>query len=346
MNMPLGVGFIGAGPVTQAIHLPALAGLGDRLRTVAVADIDEVTAAAVADRCPGARSCTVDELLQDPAVDVVAICSPPTVHADQAVAAIEAGKRGILCEKPFATTVEDAQRIVDAASAHSVPVIVGAMHAYDPAWVQVGAEWGDLAETATLIRSTIYLPSNDEFTALATDPPPPSAKNPVPEQGGPAPTPAQLVRGGILGLATHTVPHLRRFFHDVPEIISARYVAPWGYHLVFTADGRTGILLALLPGEWGPQWQFEAHSPSQSLHLTYPPSYVLAGSATATLTDTRGASRSWHSTVNGYQAEWLHLADVVEGRTTLAHPVAEAAADLTFALALADGAQKILEDRP
>jgi predicted dehydrogenase len=343
MTGPLGVGFIGAGPVTQAIHLPTLSGLGDRLRTVAVADIDEATATAVADRCPGARACTVDELLQNPDVDVVAICSPHTVHADQAVAAIDAGKRGILCEKPFATSVDEAKRIVAAATAARVPVVVGAMHGYDPAWVAARSAWGDLADTATLIRSTIYLPPNDEFTGLASEQSPVPGEGPADRSTGPAPSTAELVRMGVLGLATHTVPHLRHFFRGTPEVVSARYVAPWGYHLVFTSDERTGVLLALSPGEWGPQWRFEAFAPAGSLEVVYPPSYVRAGSATATLTDNRGVSRSWSSPVNGYRAEWLHLADLVEGRTVPVQSVDDAAADLTFSLALADGAQRILE---
>ncbi|MBI4940321.1 MAG: Gfo/Idh/MocA family oxidoreductase [Actinobacteria bacterium] len=341
MTRPLGVGFIGAGPVTRAIHLPTLADLGDRLRTVAVADVDTATATAVAARCPGARACTVDELLEDPAVDVVAICSPHDVHADQAVAAIEAGKRGVLCEKPFATTVDEAQRIVDAAATASVPVVVGAMHGYDPAWVCAQSSWGDLADTATLARSTIYLPSNDEFTGLATEQPP--VPGSAPAVAGPAPTAADLVRMGVLGLASHTVPHLRRFLRGVPEVVSARYVAPWGYHLVLTAEGRTGVLLALMPGEWGPGWRFEAFAPNGSLDVVYPPSYVRAGSATATLTDARGLRRSWTGPANGYRQEWLHLADVVEGRAAPLQSVADAAADLAFAVTVADGAEKILE---
>ena len=44
------------------------------------------------------------------------------------------GKRGILCEKPLATTVAEAQLIADASARTGVPVVVGAMHVYDPAF--------------------------------------------------------------------------------------------------------------------------------------------------------------------------------------------------------------------
>ena len=113
MSRPLGVGIIGAGPVTQAIHLPTLATLYDHFRVVHIMDINAAVAEDLAARS-GARSTTdVQVLLDDPDVDVVAICSPHQFHADQVEAAARAGKRAILCEKPLATSVEEAQRIAD-----------------------------------------------------------------------------------------------------------------------------------------------------------------------------------------------------------------------------------------
>ena len=102
MTRPLGVGIIGAGPVTQAIHLPTLASLGDRLQVVNIMDVNGEVGDLVASRT-GARSTTsVPTLLEDPDVDVVAICSPGQFHAEQVEAATAAGKRAILCEKPLA----------------------------------------------------------------------------------------------------------------------------------------------------------------------------------------------------------------------------------------------------
>src|SRR4051794_35275102 len=100
----LGVGFVGAGPVTQAIHLPALARLNNAFTVTHVTDVSAEVAGAVADRV-GARSSTdYDQLLADPRVDVVAVCSPHQFHAAQVIAACRAGKKAVLCEKPFATS--------------------------------------------------------------------------------------------------------------------------------------------------------------------------------------------------------------------------------------------------
>jgi myo-inositol 2-dehydrogenase/D-chiro-inositol 1-dehydrogenase len=344
-DRPLGVGMLGAGPVTQAIHLPTLSTLYDRFRVVHVMDVNEAVAAAVAVRT-GARSTTdAQVLLDDPAVDVVAICSPHQFHAEQVDAATKAGKRGILCEKPLATTVEQAQLIADVSASSGVPIVVGTMHSWDPAFVAAGAAWGGLPGEATFVRVKTYLPANEEMVDLSTDlaaPPPP-----LPPRGDLADprTRAAMVRGGILGLATHNLPMVRQFAPSIDEVLSAGQVPPFGYELAFRSGETVAQVLALMPGRWPPEWSVHAFGPGSELHVTYPPSYVLAGSATATL-ETSTSSTCWRYPHNGYQAEWMHLADVVEGRAELAIPVQTAVDDLLFALQLADGADAlILEER-
>src|ERR1700748_3888176 len=49
------------------------------------------------------------DFLADPAIDTVHICTPNALHFPLAMAALEAGKH-VLCEKPLATSVEEAQQ--------------------------------------------------------------------------------------------------------------------------------------------------------------------------------------------------------------------------------------------
>ena len=51
---------------------------------------------------------------------------------------------------------------------------------------------------------------------------------------------------------------------------------------------------------------------------------------------------TWRFPDNGYQAEWAHLADAAQGRGPLPIAVADAADDMLFALALADGCDQVL----
>jgi predicted dehydrogenase len=73
----------------------------------------------------------LDAALADPDVDAVSICLPHALHAPAALAAARAGKH-ILCEKPLATTVEDATRMIDAAERAGVTLYVAENVPYQP----------------------------------------------------------------------------------------------------------------------------------------------------------------------------------------------------------------------
>jgi myo-inositol 2-dehydrogenase / D-chiro-inositol 1-dehydrogenase len=331
----LGVGIIGAGLVTQAIHLPALATLADRFRVVHVMDVDEHLGVQVADQAQARFSTTAEELLGDDDVELVAICSPQQFHADQLVAACEAGKSGILCEKPLATTREQASAIARAAEQSKVPVLVGAMHAYDPAMIAAMEAGSALLGAAHLVRSTIYLPPNDAMIEQATNPlaPPPRPAPAMSERE----RVGSLIQSAVLGLVTHHIPLIRVYAPGATEVRYARAVTPWGYDIVLSGSGSTVQLTSVMGGQWAPDWRLEAWGHEADVHVAFPPSYVLAGSARAQYRDATG-TRSWSMAGNGYQNEWNHLADVVEGRCELRIPVTTAVEDLEFAIRLADEA--------
>ncbi len=343
MSAPLGVGIIGAGSVTQSIHLPVIAGLAERLQVVHVMDVDADVCTQVAARAGARASTTADAVLTDPAVDIVAICSPHPLHAEQVVAACAAGKRAILCEKPLATEPAAAQRIAEASAASGVPVVVGAMHAYDPAWVQARDRWEEAGGDATMTRSVIYLPSNDEMIGLATDP-----VLPAPASGAapisPGDAEVERLRGGIIGLAIHALPLVRRLIPKLARVTGAQVLEPFGY-LVTVADDddRVAQLIGMMPGRWRPDWTLDAWGPHGDLHVDFPPSFVLAGSASAHVRSGAG-DRSWRYADNGYQAEWRHLADIVQYGAAPAIPVHEAVDDVALALAIADGATDLIRE--
>jgi predicted dehydrogenase len=74
-------------------------------------------------------------VVEDPAIDIVDICTPGDSHAEIAIAALDAGKH-VLCEKPLANTVEEAERMTVAAeraSASGVRSMVGFSYRRVPA---------------------------------------------------------------------------------------------------------------------------------------------------------------------------------------------------------------------
>ena len=73
------------------------------------------------DRCPGTATYhDFGELLARERPDVVSIVTGDHLHADLTVAAAESGARAVFCEKPIATTLADADRMIDACERHGV----------------------------------------------------------------------------------------------------------------------------------------------------------------------------------------------------------------------------------
>lgn len=107
----LRIGIVGAG--FGAIgHLPALRN-HPRFEVVAIASPSSAPAIARETNLPYAfASC--DEMLVGCSLDVVTVASPPFAHAGNVLAAL-AAKKHVLCEKPFALGVTDAQAMLEAA---------------------------------------------------------------------------------------------------------------------------------------------------------------------------------------------------------------------------------------
>ena len=74
-------------------------------------------------------------LLENKKVDAVDICTPTKYHADIAVAAARAGKH-VLCEKPIALSLEDADRIIRACSQNNVKLMVAHSRRFIPALLE------------------------------------------------------------------------------------------------------------------------------------------------------------------------------------------------------------------
>lgn len=68
--------------------------------------------------------------------DVVSIATHTNTHADYAVAAMEAGAH-VFVEKPLASTVEDARRVVAAAEKHKRKLVIGYILRHHPSWTRL-----------------------------------------------------------------------------------------------------------------------------------------------------------------------------------------------------------------
>ena len=122
----VGVGWAGSR------HVEAIRELGEKVEVSCLVDNDADFLREKAAEFGIEKTYThLSDALSDPDVDAVDICSPHHLHKDQAIAAAEAGKH-VLVEKPMATTVEEATRMMAAADQNGVKLYVAESAVYTP----------------------------------------------------------------------------------------------------------------------------------------------------------------------------------------------------------------------
>ena len=130
--MGIGLGFAGAGWLGESLirELP----LFPELRLTAVQDVNGELASAVGQRHGASwRGERFEELLARADVDAVAISTPNAFHAEQAVAALGAGKH-VLVQKPLALSAADAARVVETAKRAGRVLMVDYSYRYLATW--------------------------------------------------------------------------------------------------------------------------------------------------------------------------------------------------------------------
>ena len=122
---------IGVCGLGRGFLLTAPALLSDpRVRLVAAAEPRAEARARFEAELGGRTYPDIGGLCDDPDIDLVYVASPHPLHAEQAIAAARAGKH-VLVEKPMALNLADAARMIAAAEASGVRLIVGPSHGFD-----------------------------------------------------------------------------------------------------------------------------------------------------------------------------------------------------------------------
>jgi predicted dehydrogenase len=122
------IGVIGAGSISEA-HLQAYAQNPD-VEIYAICDLNEERARAKAEKYGASKVYTnYHELLGNPEIHSVSICTWNNTHAEISIAALEAGKH-VLVEKPLCKTVEEALRVEEAVKKSGKVLQVGFVRRY------------------------------------------------------------------------------------------------------------------------------------------------------------------------------------------------------------------------
>jgi predicted dehydrogenase len=175
-----------------------------RAEVVAIASRDAATARTVAQDLdiPRAHG-SYQALLDDPEVDAVYVPLPNHLHAEWSIAALRAGKH-VLCEKPMALSVAQAEAMAAAAEASGRLLMEAFMYRHHPSWI--------------LVRELIAAGRIGPLVAVDSwfsyyNPDPANIRN-VLEWGG----------GGLWDIGCYSVNLSRMLFGDEPEAVSAALV--------------------------------------------------------------------------------------------------------------------------
>jgi D-apiose dehydrogenase len=200
-------GLVGLGWATQAFHLPALARVRDA-EVVGGCDRDPGQLEAWKDKTGTAGYRSLDELLDREKPDVVVVATPPDSHADLCVQALEGGAH-VFCEKPFVSNLEEADRVIAAASQADRHVAVNHEYRQMPAFEAIRERIGS-PEAGRLVTCQMWqhmdLPPWDEPVAWRAA---------MPNR--------TLFEGGV-----HLVYVLLSLFGELPEAVYARRSS--GFH--------------------------------------------------------------------------------------------------------------------
>ena len=155
MTQPVRCGVIGLG-LMGSVHADILSGMG-RAELAVCCDIDP----AAAERSPEGTRFTDDyrDLLSEPGLQAVIVATPEHLHREPVEAALEAGL-SVFCEKPIASTLEDADAMIAVEQATNGRLVIGHVLRFDPRYSHVhdsvtSGALGQAIHTATR-RSSSY----------------------------------------------------------------------------------------------------------------------------------------------------------------------------------------------
>ena len=126
----LRIGIIGAGRIGR-VHATSIINHVPRARVVAISDVDLEAVRTFAAGL-GIEKVTADyrDILSDPEIDAVLICSPTNTHATLSIEAARAGKH-VFCEKPIDLSVPRIRDVIDAVDAAGIKMQVGFNRRFD-----------------------------------------------------------------------------------------------------------------------------------------------------------------------------------------------------------------------
>lgn len=155
MANSLRVGIIGAGGIATAVHIPNYMKCGDKVKIVAISDVVKEKAVQAGNQFGITHVFSDYEvMLKEVELDAVSICTPNKFHAPATIAALRAGCH-VLCEKPPAMTVEEAEQMAKEAQKAGKILTYGLHYRHSPE-VEVLKRFIDAGELGEIYAARVH----------------------------------------------------------------------------------------------------------------------------------------------------------------------------------------------
>ncbi|KQW00459.1 Gfo/Idh/MocA family protein [Rhizobacter sp. Root1221] len=328
------------------------AGLIGRAHAQRIRESGDCTLAAYADPSPDAAALAAEsgvplytglaELLEKERPDGVILATPNALHVPGALLCLAAGVP-VLVEKPVADTLDDAQRLVEAADRTQVPVLVG-HHRRHSAILEQAVDTvrsGALGQLVAVTASATFVKPDSYFTD--------------------GPWRAQPGGGPILINLVHEIDNLRALVGDIVEVQAFASRATRGHPVEDTvainlrfANGALGTFMLSDCAASPRSWEQTAGENKRYDHHADEDCYVIAGTHGSLEVPTMrlrqyAGERSWWAPlgtrrlhlpdVDPLQRQLAHFCQVIRGEATPRVTAAEARKTLQATLAVAEAAR-------
>jgi len=228
----LRVGVLGCGPIAQFAHFESCT-KARNAELFAICDVAEDLVERMGETYrPKKRYVDYDAMLSDDDIEAIIVATSDAFHVPASLKALQAGKH-VLCEKPMATSVEDAEALAKAIEASGKILQIGHMKRFDPG-LEAGRAYAVSDMGAQLAFKAWYCDSTHRYTM--TD-----AVQPLPVLSKAARKPAEnpkadLRRYYMLAHGSHLV-DVARFFCGPIDVASARLNERFGAYSWFVDVG-------------------------------------------------------------------------------------------------------------
>lgn len=347
------VGIVGCGEVTQILHLPALAQLGERVRVSAVCDASASVLAAVGQRRPTAkRFADYRELVRDPDVDVVLVANPDIYHAEVSISAMSAGKH-VLIEKPMCLTLSEADQLQVAQERSGVTVQIGYMRRFAGAFLEAARIVAASPEKVRFARVHDFfgdpsgVTNSTSLVARGADLPAHVMRElsdlrfrKIVEATGSSDPRVQMSYSVMLGLSCHDISAMRELIGRPKGVLYAahrhdgRNVSAAFDYGGFVCEFTTGM-------DRLPRFDtfIEIYLDDRTLRIDYDTAYVRNLPAKLTITEPRQPvgltrSESFATRTDTFVLEWQAFLDSIDSGTPPKASIADSRADLEIFAAM------------